>query len=217
MKVSIIIPYNIDRGYLRQAVESAKNQDDFILGKDYEIVEQFGNLGTSENINKALLRCGGDYIKLFADDDMLLPNCLIDLYTGIKQQKVAFVCANSYIITPNGKKQTHNSSVLNLGKHDKESTQERINQLVQLNTLHGGTMLYRKDIIFEVGGFDEALQFGEEYDLNLNLLSCGYKLGYVDKFVYLYRLHDSNKSTTVNAARRLETLQKIKQRYYETG
>jgi hypothetical protein len=65
--------------------------------------------------------------------------------------------------------------------------------------------------------FDESLWTGEEYDLHLKFLSKGAKIGYIDKVVFRYRLHDLQKSIGKHSneykAKRKEAIEAIKNKY----
>ena len=77
-------------------------------------------------------------------------------------------------------------------------------------------MLYNKRVLLEVGGFDETLWTAEEYELNLRLLSRGYKLNHVPKVVYKYRIHKTNKSMHMSAnakENRRKYIRQIAQKY----
>ena len=82
--------------------------------------------------------------------------------------------------------------------------------------LHMGSTLYRRDMLEEIGGMDETLQTGEEYDMHLKLLSLGYAPTYIDEEVYHYRMWQGGKSVIYRRKRtewRKNELAKIKARY----
>ncbi|HDY90146.1 MAG TPA: glycosyltransferase [bacterium] len=200
MKISIIIPYNEDRGFLKEAIASAEAQ----TFKDFEIIKQFGKFNVSKNLNDGLKKAKGKYIKILAEDDLLLPNCLEDLHKGI--QGYDFVNANSqnFGINPMwyGDEEYHESE--HIGKFTNFA------EMLFRNQLHQLTILYKKSILFDVGGFDEKLTTGEDYDMSLLLLKRGYKLGYVNKFVGRYRIHEINKSIALPSEEFHERKRKIK-------
>ena len=176
MDVSILIFYNKDRGYLSQAISSAYGQ---IFSGTFEVVQQSADLSTSANLNEGIKKCKGKYIKLLCDDDKLTINSIQDLYDKA-QEGYDVVCANSLIINNRGiVKDTYSSYI-----------PRDVHILANDNTLHGGTMFYKKDLLY----FDETLKFAEEFELHLRLANHGYKFGNVDTFVYQYRLHDNQKS-----------------------
>lgn len=192
--ISIVLPYVMDRGWLKEAIASAENQ----TFKDYELIVQQSGFSISKNYNTAIKRAKGEYIKLFADDDIMLPDCLQVLYDKIIQG-YDFVCAD-------GINFDEDEEML---FHGRECT---LAQLLEHNDIHGGTMLYSKKALYEVGGFDENLWMAQEYDLNLKLLKNGYKLGYVPKTVYRYRIHDGQNSHMPYFFR-IKTIEQIRNRY----
>ena len=79
-------------------------------------------------------------------------------------------------------------------------------QLLERNRI-GSTSaaMARKAALLEVGGFDEALAFNEEYDLWLRLATRG-PLAYLDEVLVEYRLHPGNISRARDEQRRNEAL-----------
>lgn len=202
MLISVIIPYNEDRGFLAEAVASAESQ----YFKDYEIIKQFGNFNVSKNINDGLRKAKGEYIKILAEDDMLMPNCLRDLYSEIIKG-YDFVNANA-----------KNFGVSHMwfgdGDYHEEIFKGRLtnfSEMLAQNKLHQITIMFRKKVLFEVGGFDETLLTGEDYDMSLLLLKKGYKLGYINRVVGKYRLHETNKSINLASKEFHERKRKIKE------
>lgn len=185
MKVSVILPYNQDRGYLAAAIAAAEQQDGMILGTDYEVITHYGDHCVSRNINDAVRNASGDYIKLYAEDDLLMPNCLTDLYTAAVASDLDLVCANAINFSdePGVDEYPVNSRV-----------PATVHELASYNTIHGGTVLIRTAALRQVGGFDEQMWTAEEYDLTLRMASAGYKFGYIDRVVYRYRTHAEQKS-----------------------
>ena len=180
MKVSIIIPYVEDRGYLAEAIASCKDQDDFVLGKDYEIILQQGNYGVSKNINDGVEKAKGEFIKICADDDIMTTNCLSSLY---EMAKLGFdlVCADSLRISTDEHHRGLWPSIL----------PDTIDELAHFNSLHGGTMLYRKS---KMPRWNEDMWTAEEYDVSLRMAVAGCRFGYVQEIVYCYRIWRGNKS-----------------------
>lgn len=181
MKVSVIIPYNIDRGFLSEAVQSAEQQENMQLNTDYEIIVQQGNCGVSENINRALDKCCGHYIKLCAEDDRLAPGCLHALYTFAVKGGYDFVCADAFDFERYPQPLSHFASTI----------PATVSELAAGNTIHGGTILYRRAAMPR---FNEALWTGEEYDVTLRMAAAGCRFGKLDEVVFWYRNHTGQKS-----------------------
>ena len=185
MKVSIIIPYNIDRGYLHEAVESCQNQTGFILNEDFEVILSQGNQTLGRNVNAGLKQAKGKYIKICAEDDMLTPDCLLYLYNTAEAGAYDFLCANA----------------VNIDDYSKESQLIRsiipntISELADTNTIHGGTILYRREVM---PLWNEHLESAEEYEVTLRMADAGARFGYVDAVVYKYRIWSQQKGNTNN-------------------
>jgi len=191
--ISVITPTAGKRKeWLEIAKQSVLNQ----TYRDWEHIVVPGN-NTAKNINIGIQQAKGDYIKLLSDDDILMPNCLRDLLDGIDGYD--FVCGNAEAF---GDK-----------NYVFESEVRDLKGLLRFNSIHGGAVMYRKQVLIDVGGFDEGLKCAEEYDMHLKLLSEGYTLGYIDQIVYKYRVHGEQKSDYVNRVWRWEEIAMIKARY----
>lgn len=179
MDISIIIPYNIDRGYLKESTLSAFDQK---FTGTFEVIPQHGFCRTSKNINDGIKKANGKYIKILAEDDLLTPNCLQDLFEEA-EKGFDLVCANAINFNSETSYTFYQSII-----------PATISELAQQNLIHGGTVLYRKSMLMDIGLYNEDLWTAEEFELYLRLADKGYKFGYVDSIVYKYRLHDSMKS-----------------------
>lgn len=197
MKVSIIIPYNKSRGFLGDAIKSAEHQEGWRLGKDYEIIVQHGDYTLGKNMNDALKKAKGKYIKGLADDDMLAPGCLEALYNFAVKGKFDFVCADAYMFEGDKKVIERTCSTLPV----------TVRHLAEANTFHGGTVLYRRAIMPE---WREDLWTGEEYEYNLRIAAAGCKFGKLDEIVYWYRVHINQKSLVYKCQESHRILERIR-------
>jgi glycosyltransferase involved in cell wall biosynthesis len=179
MEVSIIIPFKEAREFLNEAIASAECQSGFVLNKDYEIILQKGDYRLGKNVNDGVAKAKGRFIKILADDDLLTPNCLIDLYTKAVEG-FDFVCANAINFEPDGKETLIRSRI-----------PDNLIEFTYENPIHGGTVLYRKE---NMPAWDETMWTAEEYEVTLRMANMGLSFGYVDSIVHRYRLHDSQKS-----------------------
>ena len=176
--VSIIIPYRKDRGWLDLAIQSVYDQ----TYKDIELLIQKSDNGVSYNINQGINRASGEFIKYLCEDDMLTPNSISDSVKAM--EGVDFIHGNAYMVKEDGSKTDYLPPV----------EYPTIKRMLHVNVIHGGTLMYRKEVFEKYGVFDETLTTGEEYDFNLKLLYHGAVLGYCNSFLYNYRLHPKQKS-----------------------
>jgi glycosyltransferase involved in cell wall biosynthesis len=206
MEVSIIIPYREERGFLAEAVASAENQTGFILNKDYEIILQKGEYRLGKNVNDGVAKAKGKYIKILADDDLLTPNCLLDLWTKA-EEGFDFVCADA-IDFGFTEGDLYHESVIPL----------TVGELGNYNSIHGGTVLYLKSAM---PPWDEQMWCAEEYEMTLRMADMGLRFGYINKIVSHYRIHGLSKtSEMVDVYRgedekvyRWEYIEELHQRY----
>jgi len=175
--VSIIIPYNKDRGYLSKCLDSIWAQ----TYPDIEVLECQGDVPVVKNINEGIRYAAGEFFKVVGEDDWLPEDSIENLVNGMKDHP--WICANAYnVYSDNTTEEIPPIEKLNL------------KDMCRLNVIHNGTTMYRTEIIKKIGGMDESLWTGEEYEMHLRLMSKGYMPGYVNKFVYFYRDHPGQKS-----------------------
>lgn len=194
--ISVIVPYKEDRGHLKKCIDSIKAQS----YTDFELIEAHGPGTLPENFNNGLRQAKGEYIKMVQDDDWLPVDALKHLAEGIGDNHWAVgnvwqMCSAPYI---------HKPPYLDF------------NRQVEKYDLHMGSTLYRADLLTEIGGMDETLTTGEEYDMHLKLLFLGYNPIRIDKEVYCYRMWNGGKSVIYRKKRtewRKNELAKIKARY----
>ena len=189
--VSVVIAHKEDRGFLDEAIESVENQ----TYQDFEIILQKGDHLRGKNVNDGVMRARGKFIKLLDDDDTLTPESLECLVHGIEGWD--WVCAKAHSIPG----------------EDYIEKPGNLNDNIKVNTIHGGTTMYRKSLFYDTGGFDESLITAEEYDFHLLLMQSGYKLGWVDAFVHNYRIWGGNKSMNFPPEAKRELVEQVKDRY----
>lgn len=198
MKVSVIIPHNRDRGFLKDAIASVEAQ----TYGDIELILQRGDYGLSKNFNDAVKKSTGVFIKSLAEDDLLPPNSIEDLVNGMGSYD--FVTGNAY-----------NFAGTNTEPVSKHLTGIRtLKEMLERNCIHGGAIMYRRDAFERFGFKDESLTTGEEYDMHLSWIKQGAKQGCINKFVYLYRLWPGSKSQSrTKDPNRKKYIEMIKDRY----
>jgi len=191
--VSIIIPYNKDRGYLSQLIDSID------CG---HINLAFGECGVAENFNRELKRIDTEFVKFIAEDDYFAPGGIKGILDGIGDDP--WVVGNSYRVCDGRVVEKYTPDTLDFKEN------------IIRNRIDGGTTLYRTEILKEIGGMDETLWTGEEYDMHLKLMSKGYMPKHVNTFVYYHRIWDGQKSRVYrkqNKNKRDEQIKKIQARY----
>lgn len=183
MKVSIIIYYNKDRGWLDQAIESVHNQN---YNGQIELIKSYNPDGNaSQNLNEGIKNATGDLIKFLSEDDMLSPNCVKDsVQMFLDNPDIDFIHGNA-INDFGSRKQVYIPKI-------KTPTFEQLRDTYSI--IHGGSLMYKVEIFKKIGYFNEELSEAEELEFNLRCLQNGFKIGYCNKPLYIYRRHDNQKS-----------------------
>lgn len=195
-KVTVIIPYKKNRGWLQDAIDSVPDNVQLILAQ--------GNGTWPQNFNKALPRATGDYIKYLHDDDRLTENCIEDSIKAFYDQDCDFIHGNALNYHSEGHGRT--IPYMPAIKYPKLDSQ------LQHNVMHSATFMFRKDVFRKIGGFDESLIWSEEYEFTLRCLHAGLKVGYCNAFLAYYRIHQGQKSNADQIARHINR-EEIKKRY----
>ena len=180
MDISILVVCHHDRGYLEQAMRSARRQD---FRGSFEVVLQQSDKTMAQNHNIGFKRCKGEYVKWLHDDDMLTQNCLTDLWT---QRGADVICANAFNF--------HEDKEDWLEDWETKSTIPKdMIEIVERYNIHAGTLMYKRQVLLD-NPLDESLWTAEDYELNMRLFSKGAKFAHVDKVVSKYRVHSGMKS-----------------------
>ena len=202
--VSIIIPYRTNRGYLNKAISSIHRQS---YPGAIEIIESNHDASVSYNLNQGIKASSGTFIKYLCEDDYLPTNSIKDSVEGMLDYD--FINGNAIAIYMEG---MHAGKQL---EYIPERTNPTFEQLVMYNSIHGGSLMYRRDVFDKIGYFDETIDCAEEYEFNMRCLYNDLKLGYVNAFLYFYRRHGEQKSlgNGVNKMERQFKIYSIRERY----
>jgi len=194
-KVTVIIPYKEDRGWLNEAINS--------VPKDVQLIVSQGEGNWPENFNKVLSQVKGEYVKFLHEDDMLFPDSIEKAVEGIEKQNVDFVHGNAIEIFMSGRQ----------GKYVPSIKIPTIEDLKKKNVIHSVTLMYKKEIFDKIGGFDESLNTQEEYEFNLRCLKAGFKIGYCNSELGIYRRHAKQKVRMVSKEEKVKEKQLVNEKY----
>jgi teichuronic acid biosynthesis glycosyltransferase TuaG len=200
-KITVIVSAWNERGWLDEAILSAKNQtfDDYeiILSSDgntdlvkyadkYEIRFTCAEKNChSSALNNAVKEARGEWIKECHDDDLLTPNCLTDLWNNKDGADLLYANAINFVES--------NKEEFKIYKPPTEIALLNFLPIIK-NPVPSSTIFYKRDVFLKVGGFDPDLKHAEEYLFYLNLLTHGYKFKYVDSNVAWYRYNSTQDS-----------------------
>lgn len=195
MRVSIIIPYKIDRGWLKEAVASVLPEAELILSQ--------GDGNWPQNFNKGLKKATGDLIKFLHEDDMLTSNCITDSIECFNRMNVDFIHGDAFEMHMNAGRQ--------MGLYKPTIHVPTFDDLLKKNVIHSATLMYRREIFEKLGGFSESdkMYSFEEFEFNLRVLKAGFKIGYVDSPLAIYRRHPKQIIRTCDIQKRKKYRQEL--------
>jgi len=209
-KISVVIPaYNAAKT-IKETIQSVLNQTftdfELIIINDgsqdatLEIVESipdprirlfcYPNAGPTVSRNRGIFQAVGDYISFIDADDLWTPDKLESQFNALQanpQAAVAYSWTNS--IDERGK-------LLRRGFYV-ELNGDVYKTLLVINFLENGSNpLIRRTALVEMGGFEESLTHGEDWDMWLRLASS-YDFVAVSSPQVLYRISPGSASSDV--------------------
>lgn len=232
--ISVILPvYNGER-FLKSSIESVLCQknvtfeliivndassdsserifEEFINNPCVRIIHNDSNLGLFSSLNKGISYSNGELIKLWAQDDIMMENCLFyfsEVYS--KSKNSSFFWCHTINITENQRfkyvdEQVNTNTIL-FEKWDLETV---LRHFWYCGNLHGNisTMAFGRKQWKQVGGFNSKMIYSGDIDFTERLLTIGLPVCIPVKLIYL-RNHNGQLSQNVNALHHelYETLQ----------
>ena len=207
-RVSVIIPvYNCDR-YIQEAIESVLNQtysdyeiivvDDGSTDNTRSVLEPYfhrihyiyqENQGASAARNRGLQEARGKFVAfLDADDFFLLPSKLAEQVACFEAQpRLGVVHSGWRMVNQQAKKMVDREPWHNAPKLD-------LKTWIVWIPVFLGAMMFRRDWLERVGGFDSRFRQSEDVDIIFRLALMGCEFAWLQKIVVGYRQHNSNTS-----------------------
>lgn len=207
--VSVCVPVYNGATYLREAIASVIDQtytrieiiviDDMSTDDSWGIVNSFAdsrivavrndeNLGPEANFNKLLAAATGDYVKLFAQDDVLALDCVAIQVRALEGHPSAVLAFSKRRIIGPG-----NEHLLYRGPH-LESGVIRGSSLIKACLSNGtnvigepAAVLFRRSAVELVGKFTARLPYVIDLDYWVRLLQFGEAI-YCDKPLACFRV-----------------------------
>lgn len=172
------------------------------------------NSGASVARNQGLQVAQGEFIAFLDGDDLWLPNYLEEQLKFLRQYNHDLVCADAMIFgdSPDAGP-TYMESLMETAPPAGEVT--FLDLVSSERSLITSGVVARRELIFEVGLFDETLRNAQDFDLWLRLARHGARLAYHRQVLLRYRCRrDGLTGDAANSVtRELCVLDKIEQSY----
>ncbi|GAB4376943.1 MAG: hypothetical protein Kow00121_25070 [Elainellaceae cyanobacterium] len=207
--ISVLMPvYNAER-YVAQAVESILNQsfsdfeflivDDGSTDRSLQILRQYAsqdsriqlisrpNTGYVKALNELLNVAAGELIARMDADDIALPDRFA--------LQVKFLRENPEVVCVGGAQDWIDEAGRFLLHHPEVEQDTEIQQLALVGhtPINHPSTLFRRDLMLQIGGYDETMCPSEDLDVWLKLGELG-KLANLRETVLKYRQHDKSIS-----------------------
>ncbi len=189
--------------FLRQSIDSILNQtftdfefliiDDCSTDATLEIIQQYNdprirfvknekNIGLTKSLNKGLTLANGEYIARMDADDISMPERFEKQMRFFDQNPETAVLGTWYAII--------NSKGDTIGeRHFPDNL--TMNDFLTGNKITHGSVIFKKAIITDLGGYHECFEYVQDYDLWLRVVKQ-YPIRNIPEILYQLRFHDDS-------------------------
>ncbi|ASW75716.1 glycosyl transferase [Chryseobacterium piperi] len=157
----------------------------------YKLIQNSESFGISKNINILVSHASGEYISILSGDDWYTEDNLIEKINFLTKNSADIILTDGYKYYQDEDKTTDvytlkekNYIIQNLSNFFHENVSEN-------KTANVGTFV-KKELLTEFP-FDENINT-EDWDMNLRLTSKGFKVGFIDKKLFYYRILSTSLS-----------------------
>lgn len=174
------------------------------------------NSGIPANCNRGLRLVKGEWVKVIAGDDLLLPNCISDNIEFANKYDTQFIVSD--VIMINGKGEKIEMKNVNEGLRYFVNIKSAKKQLKSYSRwpafINSPTFFCKSDIIDHINYCDEEFRIYEDMILILRITEIGIRVFYMDKPTVVYRLHKNavSRSKSMEIEREKEA-QRIFRKY----
>ncbi len=200
----------IEDGFVHEHIIVDDNSDDNtqevvenLAKKDLRIkyVRNNETLGVSRSLNNAFEHSDGSLVLPLDDDDLLMPRSLQIHFDFMRNDETLDW---SYGISINIDEENRISRFIN----DEmvafyADMQFLLKELFKTNFIANGVVIIKREALGNVGGWDSNVS-AQDWDLWLNLLHHGYKVGFQKKYLGLKRDHSKQLTSTYENSGRFE-------------
>lgn len=199
-KVSIIIPNYNSELFLEECLQSCHAQsyenieilliDDGSTDRSIHVASQYINQNTivirQENKgapaarNVGIQKSTGFYLKFLDSDDILLPDAIEKQVQDSENTTFNDIIYGNYSILKHDSKSIFCNSI---------TSSYTLNEILKIDILTS-TPLHKRAHLIEIGGFDERIKRGQEWNLHARLVASGKRFIHKPTDVFYYREHN---------------------------
>lgn len=169
--------------------------------KRYQVITVKKNSGVPANCNRAIKASSGDWIKIIAADDCLLPDCIKDNINYItKNRNVKILYSKYYGFEFKDGETKLYSQILNNSFHSyfNDIPSRQLKKYIHKGVNIMPTMFIAKELILMVGGFIEKYKLFEDTPFICKVLMSDIKIHYLPKYTVLYRVNNNSITKSIS-------------------
>ena len=208
-RVAVVMSVHNGEPYLKAAIDSILSQtfedfhfiiiDDGSMDRTADIVRRYAqldkrvqlvkqsNIGLTASLNKGIAMSDAEFIARMDGDDIAVSNRLERQVLMLQDRLDLVACGTSYhAIDANGCR-------LNTRYTEKCHEQIDTENMLGNTAMAHPTMMFRRTVFEEVGGYDESYQTCQDLDLQLKFAEAGGLVNLSEPLLH-YRWHDRNVS-----------------------
>lgn len=215
--MSVCIPTYNRANFLRQAIESVLVQQ----FKDFELIisdnasddstptvvssfdddriiylRKESNVGLVDNWNSCLAAASGQYINVFHDDDIMLPdNLALKISVLEKNRKVGIVHSNFNIIDEKGQIKKTAAHFITSSDIIEDGLTFLKKSLLGYNPINPPSAVIRRECYEKLGGFSKKVHFTTDWEYWMRI-SMHYDVGFLSHPLIWYRMYHQNAWTS---------------------
>ena len=210
--ITVLMPVYNGIAYLEQAIESVLNQSlkdfEFLIVDDcstdcslklirkyqdprIRLIVNEENMGQAASLNRGLAMATGRYVARLDQDDVCLPERFrVETEFLERRPDLAIVCTWEYSIDEKGRRiRRWTSAVDGFG--------EFVGMLLLgLCPVWHPSVMFRRDVVQELGGYDPSFAPAEDYELWSRIGRARWAGAIVPEFLTLQRIHGNRQSVT---------------------
>jgi len=147
------------------------------------------NNGTVRNINNGLKYCRGEFVKIIAADDILMPNCILDSVNVCLDKNWGMVIGKAVWVQDDGISPAPHEEDKSAEEafYKMDARQQHTELLKNNNLICTPTAFYTMNFLEKYQGFDEAYTLIEDYPFWLKITANGDHINHFDHVVVKYR------------------------------
>lgn len=148
------------------------------------------NGGPAVNCNNGIKESNGEWFKLIAADDLLLPNCIMQNVEYVKKHINTQILISKMLCFRGCEDVVLSQNDVNLNFW-KLTRKQQYHMMLLDNWITAPSQFIRKDVWERLNGFDESIPFIEDYPFWIKAYQSGINFDFLDEPTVRYRIHNS--------------------------